>query len=107
MNGTPVSLSRDLPDPGFMAVAYQWALGAALDPVLNESDTTPGDFVRTMKQVMDLVSQLALLAPVPATQRVARKAGDALYRDLITISPVENAVEAPAVEPDASSTDAA
>ncbi len=95
------------PDPGFMVVAYQWALGAALDPVLNESDTTPGDFVRTMKQVMDLVSQLALLAPVPGTQRTARNAGDALYRDLITISPVEHEVVAPAAKPDASSTDAA
>ncbi len=80
-------LTRD-PDPGFMTVAYQWALGADLDPVLTQSETTPGDFVRTIKQVMDLIGQLAVLAPVPLTQRAARQAGQALFRDLVTISPV-------------------
>ncbi len=76
------------PDPGFMNVAYQWALGVDLDPVLATSDTTAGDFVRTIKQVMDLISQIAELAPVPLTQRAARQAGDALFRDLVTVSQV-------------------
>ncbi len=82
-----LSPTRD-PDPGFMSVAYQWALGVELDPVLTESETTPGDFVRTIKQVMDLIGQLAILAPVPATQRAARRAGDALFRDLVTVSQI-------------------
>ncbi len=76
------------PDPGFMNVAYQWALGVDLEHVLSGSETTAGDFVRTTKQVIDLVSQLADLAPVPVTQKVARRAADALFRDLVTISQV-------------------
>ncbi|MFW2382930.1 MAG: DEAD/DEAH box helicase [Acidimicrobiales bacterium] len=76
------------PDPGFMNVAYQWALGIDLDPVLTQSETTPGDFVRTVKQVMDLITQIAVLAPVPLTQRAARQAADALFRDLVTVSQV-------------------
>jgi ATP-dependent RNA helicase HelY len=78
------------PDPGFMNVAYQWALGVALDPVLTESETTPGDFVRTIKQVVDLMTQIAVLAPLPLTQRAARQAADNLFRDLVTVSQVSN-----------------
>jgi ATP-dependent RNA helicase HelY len=81
------------PDPGFMNVAYQWALGVDLDPVLTQSETTPGDFVRTIKQVLDLITQIAVLAPVPLTQRAARQAADALFRDLVTVSQVSSGVE--------------
>jgi ATP-dependent RNA helicase HelY len=81
------------PDPGFMNVAYQWALGVDLDPVLTASETTPGDFVRTIKQVTDLLTQIAMLAPVPLTQRAARQAVDALFRDLVTVSQVTSDAE--------------
>ncbi len=86
------------PDPGFMNVAYQWAMGVDLGPVLAESEATPGDFVRTIKQVMDLITQIAVQAPVPLTQRAAQKAVDALFRDLVTVSQVTGDAESDASE---------
>ena len=90
------------PDPGFMNTAYQWALGVDLDPILSQSETTAGDFVRTIKQVMDLVSQIAELAPAPLTQRAARQASDALFRDLVTVSQVTSEIGPSTSEPDES-----
>ena len=40
------------PDLGFAWAAYRWARGARLESVLDESpDLTPGDFVRSVKQL--------------------------------------------------------
>ena len=89
-----------VPDPGFMNVAYQWALGLELDPVLSASESTPGDFVRNIKQLMDLLTQLAQLAPVPLTQRAARQALDALFRDLVTVSQISTDAEIEAADAD-------
>jgi ATP-dependent RNA helicase HelY len=48
---------RDL-DAGFVASAWRWASGADLDDALGGLDITGGDFVRTVKQIADLVGQL-------------------------------------------------
>jgi len=49
-----------LPDAGFAWAAYRWARGARLEAVLTESaDLTPGDFVRAVKQLLDLLDQIA------------------------------------------------
>jgi ATP-dependent RNA helicase HelY len=49
-----------LPDAGFAWAAYRWARGARLETVLTESaDLTPGDFVRAVKQLLDLLDQIA------------------------------------------------
>src|SRR6202012_3848392 len=53
-----VSFLRE-PDLGFAATAYEWAGGARLDDVLADSDLTPGDFVRSVKQLVDLLDQIA------------------------------------------------
>jgi ATP-dependent RNA helicase HelY len=45
-------LTRE-PDPSFAATVYGWAAGDPLDVVLGE-DITGGDFVRSMRQVVDL-----------------------------------------------------
>ena len=42
------------PDLGFAWAAYRWAEGAALDEVLTETDLAAGDFVRWIKQLLDL-----------------------------------------------------
>jgi ATP-dependent RNA helicase HelY len=55
------------PDLGFAWAAYRWARGVKLESVLDESpDLTPGDFVRSVKQLIDLLDQIASAAPVPA-----------------------------------------
>ncbi len=54
------------PDLGFAWAAYRWARGAKLESVLDESpDLTPGDFVRSVKQLIDLLDQIASAAPAP------------------------------------------
>jgi ATP-dependent RNA helicase HelY len=52
------------PDLGFAWAAYRWARGARLEKVLDESpDLTPGDFVRSVKQLIDLLDQIASATP--------------------------------------------
>ena len=58
------------PDLGFAWAAYRWARGARLEAVLDESpDLTPGDFVRSVKQLIDLLDQIASASPAPALPR--------------------------------------
>ena len=61
------------PDLGFAWAAYRWARGARLETVLDESpDLTPGDFVRSVKQLIDLLDQIASAppaTPAPPTTR--------------------------------------
>ncbi|MEM7322386.1 MAG: DEAD/DEAH box helicase [Actinomycetota bacterium] len=78
-------LTRE-PHAGFMAVAHGWASGGGLDDVLADEEFTPGDFVRTAKQLIDLLRQLAKLAPTEQTGRAARAGAEAVYRDLVAAS---------------------
>jgi ATP-dependent RNA helicase HelY len=57
-----VSFLRE-PDPGFVWAAYRWVRGAKLEDVLESAPgLTPGDFVRAIKQLMDLLDQIAAAA---------------------------------------------
>ncbi len=47
------------PDLGFAWAAQAWASGASLDEVLAATDLAAGDFVRWMKQLLDLAGQVA------------------------------------------------
>jgi len=48
------------PEPGFVWAAYRWVRGAKLEDVLESvPGLTPGDFVRAIKQLMDLLDQIA------------------------------------------------
>jgi ATP-dependent RNA helicase HelY len=49
------------PQLGFAWAAHAWARGKPLETVL-QSDLTPGDFVRAVKQLMDLLGQIAVAA---------------------------------------------
>ena len=46
-------------------------------------EMTGGDFVRNVKQLIDLLRQVADVAPVPETARTARAAADALFRGVV------------------------
>jgi len=51
------------PDFGFCWSAQRWANGHSLTAVLKDSDFTVGDFVRNMKQIVDLLRQLRSASP--------------------------------------------
>ena len=74
------------PDPTFLAIAYAWAAGEGFAEVVEQEELTGGDFVRTVKQLIDLLRQLAIIAPVAATRRTAEQAADALFRGVVAAS---------------------
>jgi ATP-dependent RNA helicase HelY len=46
------------PDFGFCYAAYRWANGHSLSSVLKGTDMTVGDFVRSIRQLIDLLTQI-------------------------------------------------
>jgi ATP-dependent RNA helicase HelY len=74
------------PDPGLFALAHAWAAGDELDDVLADSDLSGGDFVRNMKQLLDLLRQLGDAAGHPTTAAAARAAADAIFRGIVAAS---------------------
>jgi ATP-dependent RNA helicase HelY len=47
------------PDAGFCWISYKWASGGSLQSVLKGSDMSVGDFVRSIKQLIDLLNQIS------------------------------------------------
>jgi ATP-dependent RNA helicase HelY len=77
------------PDPGLADAVHAWASGDALADVLDEDDDlTGGDFVRNVKQVIDLLRQLALAAPSVETRANADAAADSCFRGVVAASSV-------------------
>ncbi len=74
------------PDPTFVAVAFAWAAGEGFAEVVAEEDMTGGDFVRTVKQLIDLLRQFAIVAPLRATRQAASAAADRLFRGVVEAS---------------------
>jgi len=70
-------------DPGLIAATYGWASGGGLSDVLEAEVLTPGDFVRSMRQVIDILSQLANVAPDEGTRRAARQARGLIQRGIV------------------------
>jgi ATP-dependent RNA helicase HelY len=81
-----LSLLRE-PDLGFAWTVYAWARGTALDRLVG-TDLTAGDFVRAMKQLIDLLGQLAVADAGGDLARTARSAMDSLRRGVVAYSPV-------------------
>jgi ATP-dependent RNA helicase HelY len=66
---------------------HAWAAGDSLADVLDdEEDLTGGDFVRHVKQVIDLLHQLADVAPRTETAQAARTAADDCFRGVVAAS---------------------
>ena len=64
---------------------HAWAAGEALDDVLEDEDLSGGDFVRNVKQVIDLLGQVADVTDQP-TSAAAREAAARLYRGVVAAS---------------------
>ncbi len=77
------------PDAGLTDAMHAWAAGDSLADILDEDDElTGGDFVRHVKQVVDLLRQLADAAPDPATRSAASSAAGACFRGVVAASSV-------------------
>jgi len=78
-----ISITRS-PDAGFFALAHAWAAGDDLDHLLGDDDMPGGDFVRTIKQLVDLLRQISETDAACAT--TASEAADALHRGVVAVS---------------------
>jgi hypothetical protein len=78
-------------DPGFAPAARAWAAGDDLSRVIADEDVSGGDFVRNIKQLIDLLRQIEQVAPVQGTARAAGQAADDLFRDIVAASSVLDA----------------
>ncbi len=74
------------PDLGFAWTAHAWASGTPLAQLVGP-DLGAGDFVRAMKQLIDLLGQIAVVGGELAG--TARAAADALRRGVVAYSSVE------------------
>ncbi|MCP3933841.1 MAG: DEAD/DEAH box helicase [Actinomycetia bacterium] len=71
------------PDAGFLAAAHAWALGIDVGELLSEEELSGGDFVRQIRQLVDMLRQIAAIAPVRETVEAAREAIHDIDRGLV------------------------
>jgi superfamily II RNA helicase len=76
------------PEHGLAGAVASWARGASFGAVLEVAsrdvgEIAPGDFVRTVKQLVDLAGQVATVATDPATAAAADAAMRLLRRDVV------------------------
>ena len=70
---------------GFAPVAHRWAAGEPFEAVQDEGFSA-GDFVRNVKQLIDLSRRIAAVAPDPACAAAARETVEALNRGVVALS---------------------
>jgi ATP-dependent RNA helicase HelY len=75
------------PDFHFAWTAHAWARGRPLEQLLSP-DLTPGDFVRAVKQLVDLLDQIAVAAGTAPVAAAARSAISSLRRGVVEYSSV-------------------
>jgi len=76
------------PDPGFAWAACRWAGGSRLETVLEGAELPAGDFVRWVRQCVDLLSQLVeVAAPDSPVRATARAAVEGLRRGVVAYAP--------------------
>ncbi len=46
-------------ESGFAETIYRWCNGVTLEDVIEDLDGAPGDFIRSSKQTLDLLKQVA------------------------------------------------
>ena len=76
------------PDLGFCWAIHRWTSGVKLERVLRDSDLAAGDFVRWVKQVIDLLGQIAQASAGTPVQQRANDAIDSIMRGVVAYSSV-------------------
>ncbi|MGJ6978929.1 DEAD/DEAH box helicase [Aestuariimicrobium soli] len=78
------------PDIGFAEAAHAWARGAELGDVLEATGLPAGDFVRWVRQVIDMAGQVADAAGPGEVRRRARQIVELMRRGVIEFDPDED-----------------
>ncbi|MFM8553951.1 MAG: DEAD/DEAH box helicase [Acidimicrobiales bacterium] len=73
------------PHPGFAFDAHAWSNGRGLADII-DPEMTPGDFVRTVRQLVDLLRQVEQASPTAEVRDNAREAVVLLNRGVVAIS---------------------
>lgn len=73
-NAHQVTTQRE-PDFGFCWISFRWANGHSLQSVLKDSELSVGDFVRSVKQLIDLLQQVSV-----ASERLRPKCYEAMKK---------------------------
>jgi ATP-dependent RNA helicase HelY len=91
-----LSLTR-APEPALASALERWASGASLAEVVRTGGIAPGDFVRSAKQLADLLGQVAEVAPAQGVREAAGRAVELVVRGAVAVSsiPLEGGVLAP------------
>jgi ATP-dependent RNA helicase HelY len=74
------------PEAGFMGAALDWVSGTSLVDVLEEDELTAGDFVRTIKQLIDLLRQLSTVLYEESDRAAASTAAELCFRGVVAAS---------------------
>jgi superfamily II RNA helicase len=88
------------PERGIAGAVTSWARGAPFATVLevasrDAGEIAPGDFVRTVKEVADLVGQVAIVSPDPVVAAAARQAVPLLIRGVVAAGGLEHPPSSP------------
>ncbi|MGH2829393.1 MAG: DEAD/DEAH box helicase, partial [Actinomycetota bacterium] len=83
--GRGLALSRE-PEPGFADAIHAWTDGEPLEEVLAFAEMSAGDFVRSAKQVWDLLRQLVEVSDDAELSARCRKAAAEIYRGVVAYS---------------------
>ncbi len=78
--------SHRVPDAGFMATVFDWSHGVTLFEILDEDDVTAGDFVRTMKQLIDLLRQFSTINSAEVDEQTSSLAAKSLFTGVVAAS---------------------
>jgi ATP-dependent RNA helicase HelY len=92
------------PEPGLATAVAAWARGATFGATLEVAardvgEMAPGDFVRTVRQLADLVHQVGIVAPDPEVAASAMRAHDLLLRDVVAAGTIPSSAIAEVVSP--------
>ncbi len=81
-------------DTGFMQVVHDWASGEELDYMASTyPQYSAGDFVRSMKQVVDIMRQIKEVAEDPDLARKVSLSMDLVHRSIVAYTSVVDAME--------------
>jgi ATP-dependent RNA helicase HelY len=75
-------------DGGFAWSVHQWSKGVRLTELLSKSEISAGDFVRSMRRLLDLLEQIAHLG-IPNVSALAKSSIDTLKRGILVVSDFE------------------
>lgn len=88
-----LDLLRSL-DAGFVKVVYEWACGEDLEYITSTyPQYSAGDFVRSMKQVLDILRQIKEVAEDPHLSGRISDAMDGIHRSIVAYTSVVDSME--------------